>query len=129
MCELFAASSDQPILIRYELRAFARRGGGRFRNRDGWGIMFAQHHDAYLFKEPAAATESPLERLVAKHAPPARLVMAHVRLATAGGALLANTPPFRLENFGRVLHFAHNGNLPGLKTRFAASDAAVDCVG
>ena len=43
MCELFAVSSDQPIHIRYELRAFARRGGGRFRNRDGWGIMFAQH--------------------------------------------------------------------------------------
>ena len=42
MCELFAVSSDQPIRIRYELRAFARRGGGRFRNRDGWGIMFAQ---------------------------------------------------------------------------------------
>jgi len=129
MCELFAASSDQPIHIRYELRAFARRGGGRFRNRDGWGIMFAQRRDAYLFKEPAAASESPLERLVANHAPPARLIMAHVRLATAGGALLANTHPFRRESFGRVLHFAHNGNLPGLKTRCGASAVALNCVG
>jgi glutamine amidotransferase len=129
MCELFAVSSDQPIRIHYELRAFARRGGGRFRNRDGWGIMFAQHRDAYLFKEPAAASESPLERLVAKHTPPARLVVAHVRLATAGGALLANTHPFRRTHFGRVLHFAHNGSLPPLKTRFAASEAAANCVG
>ena len=92
MCELFAVSSDQPIRIRYELRAFARRGGGKFRNRDGWGIMFAQHRDAYLFKEPAAASESPLERLVATHAPPARLVIAHVRLATAGGADVLDIP-------------------------------------
>jgi glutamine amidotransferase len=129
MCELFAVSSDQPIRIRYELRAFARRGGGRFRNRDGWGIMFAQHRDAYLFKEPAAASESPLERLVATHGPSARLVMAHVRLATAGAALLANTHPFRRTQFGRVLHFAHNGSLPQLRTRFAASEAAANCVG
>jgi glutamine amidotransferase len=127
VCELFAVSSDQPIRIRYELRAFAR--GGRFRNRDGWGVMFAQHRDAYLFKEPAAASESPLERLVATQAPPARLVVAHVRLATAGGALLANTHPFRRTHYGRVLHFAHNGSLPGLKTRFAASEAAANCIG
>ena len=129
MCELFAVSSDQPIRIHYELRAFARRGGGRFRNRDGWGIMFAQHRDAYLFKEPAAASESPLERLIATNAPPARLVIAHVRLATAGGAVLANTHPFRRTHFGRVLHFAHNGSLPDLRTHHAASEAAAHCVG
>ena len=124
MCELFAVSSDRPTVLRYQLRTFAKHGGGEFRNRDGWGIMFAQERDAFLFREPAAAKESALERLVAKHPPPARLVTAHIRLATAGGASLANTHPFRRTRSGRVLHFAHNGSLPNLKTRFAASEAA-----
>ena len=90
--------------------------------------MFAQERDAFLFREPAAATESALERLVAKHPPPARLVAAHIRLATAGDASLAHTHPFRRTRSGRVLHFAHNGSLPNLKTRFAASEAAA-CIG
>jgi len=129
MCELFAVSSDHPTVLRYQLRTFARHGGGEFRNRDGWGIVFAQERDAFLFREPAAASESALERLVAKHPPPARLVAAHIRLATAGGALLANTHPFRRTRSGRVLHFAHNGSLPNLKRRFAASEAAASCIG
>jgi predicted glutamine amidotransferase len=129
MCELFAVSSDRPVILRYDLRAFARHGGGEFRNRDGWGIVFAQEHDAYLFKEPAAASESPLERMVTAHAPPSRLVMAHIRLATAGGALLANTHPFRRTRYGRVLHFAHNGSLPGLNERYAKSGVAAHCIG
>jgi glutamine amidotransferase len=129
VCELFAVSTDQPINLRYELRAFAKHGGGEFRNKDGWGIMFAQEHDAYLFKEPAAADTSPLEKLVASHAPPSRLVMAHIRLATAGGALLANTHPFRRTRYGRVLHFAHNGSLPGLRQRYARAELAANCIG
>jgi glutamine amidotransferase len=129
MCELFAVSSDHPTVLRYQLRAFAKHGGGEFHNRDGWGIMFAQERDAFLFREPAAASESALERLVARHPPPARLVAAHIRLATAGGALLANTHPFHRSRNGRVLHFAHNGSLPHLKTRFAASKAAAGCIG
>ncbi|MGZ3271052.1 MAG: class II glutamine amidotransferase [Croceibacterium sp.] len=129
MCELFAVSSDRPTVLRYQLRTFAKHGGGEFRNRDGWGIMFAQERDAFLFREPAAATESALESLVAKHPPPARLVTAHIRLATAGGASLANTHPFRRTRSGRVMHFAHNGSLPNLKTRFAASEAAAACIG
>jgi predicted glutamine amidotransferase len=129
MCELFAISSDEPVTLRYQLREFAKHGGGEYRNRDGWGIMFAQDRDAYLFKEPAAASESALERLVAGHPPPSRLVMAHIRLATAGGASLANTHPFRRSRSGRVLHFAHNGSLPQLRTRYAASEAAEQCIG
>lgn len=129
MCELFAVSSDCPVVLRYDLRQFARHGGGEFRNRDGWGIVFAQEHDAYLFKEPAAASESALERMVTSHAPPSRLVMAHIRLATAGGALLANTHPFRRTRYGRVMNFAHNGSLPGLRTSFAKTETAANCIG
>ena len=129
MCELFAVSSNRPVSLRYELRAFARHGGNDYRNRDGWGIAFVQERDAYLFKEPAAASESPLERLVAQRAPPSRLVMAHVRFATAGAPQLANTHPFRRERNGRVLNFAHNGTLAELKARHAGTEVAAQCIG
>lgn len=129
MCELFAMSSDQPLRLRYALSEFATHGGESFANRDGWGIVFAQSCDAYLFKEPSAASGSPLEQMVASHAPPSRLVMAHVRRATAGEPSLCNTHPFRRTIDGQVRHFAHNGNLPALKDHYQGSASARHCIG
>ena len=45
------------------------------------------------------------------------------------GTCPAVCPLDRREQFGRVLHFAHNGSLPQLRTRCAASEAAANCVG
>lgn len=129
MCELFAVSSDQPVRLRYRLSEFATHGGKRFANRDGWGIVFTQDRDAYLFKEPSAAATSPLEQMIASHAPPSRLMVAHVRRATAGDTALCNTHPFRRTIDGQARHFAHNGNLPGLKDHYRDSAAAGSCVG
>lgn len=129
MCELFAMSSDQPIKLRYRLSEFATHGGQSFANRDGWGIVFTQARDAYLFKEPAAASASALEEMVASHAPPSKLVMAHVRKATAGNPKLCNTHPFRRTVAGQVCHFAHNGDMPALKQRHQDSTAARHCIG
>lgn len=129
MCELFALSGDEPMKLTYQLREFARHGGADYANRDGWGIMFAQDRDAYLFKEPAAASESPLERLVAEHAPPSRLIMAHIRLATSGEPSLWNTHPFRRTFHGRVRHFAHNGRLPGIERLAEGTDALTNRIG
>ena len=129
MCELFAMSSDRPAQLRYELSEFACHGGERFANRDGWGIAFAQSRDAYVFREPAAAYTSPLEKMVASHAPPSRLVMAHVRWASVGKRELCNTHPFSRVSRGQVHHFAHNGDLPELKERFRGTVAASECIG
>lgn len=129
MCELFAMSSDQPVRLRYRLSEFATHGGGCFANGDGWGVVFTQARDAYLFKEPSAACDSPLEQMVARDAPPSRLVMAHVRRATAGEPSLCNTHPFRRTIAGQVRHFAHNGNFPALKDHYQDSEAAENCVG
>lgn len=129
MCELFAMSSDQPVCLRYRLSEFATHGGERFANGDGWGVVFTQERDAYLFKEPSAACDSPLEQMVASHAPSSRLVMAHVRRATAGDPSLCNTHPFRRTIDRQVRHFAHNGNLPALKEQFPDSWAAENCIG
>lgn len=129
MCELFAMSSDQPVRLRYRLSEFATHGGGCFANGDGWGVVFTQPRDAYLFKEPSAASDSPLEQLVAGDAPRSRLVMAHVRRATAGEPSLCNTHPFRRTVNGQARHFAHNGNFPALKDHYRGSEVAENCIG
>lgn len=111
MCELFAMSASAPIRARYDLDSFAREGGERHRNRDGWGIVFAEGRDAHYFREPAPAASSPLDRFVREHAAPHHTVLAHVRRASVGGRTLANTHPFRRVRGGRPHHFAHNGTL------------------
>jgi len=129
VCELFAMSSDQPARLSYELSEFATHGGQRYANRDGWGIVFTQERDAYVFREPGAASASPLEKLVAGHTVPTRLAIAHVRRATAGHPALRNTHPFSRVVDGKACHFAHNGDLPGLKEAFAGSAAEENCIG
>lgn len=129
MCELFAMSSDKPARLHYELSEFATHGGQDFSNRDGWGIVFTQPRDGYLFEEPAAASTSPLEKMVANHAPPSTLVLAHVRRASIGDPALWNTHPFRRIVNGQACHFAHNGDLPELKVRYQGSATAKNCVG
>lgn len=129
MCELFAVSSDQPVKLRYALSEFATHGGDSFANRDGWGIVFTQPRDAFMFKEPAAASASALEQMVASHAPPSQLVVAHVRRASVGNAALCNTHPFRRVINGQTRHFAHNGDLPALKDRYQKTIAAKNCIG
>ena len=129
MCELFAMSSDHPIRLVYELRQFAPHGGVQYHNRDGWGIVFAQQRDAYLFKEPAEGVTSALERLIVSDPPLSRMVMAHVRRATAGQPALCNTHPFRRAVNGEVRSFAHNGDLPQLRAAHAGTEALRNCVG
>lgn len=113
MCELFAMSSRSEARLQYSLGKFATHGGDCYSNRDGWGIVFYEGRDAQLFKEPSAASSSNLAKMVSDKAYPAKLVMAHVRLATAGDSSLANTHPFRRVHGGRSYHFAHNGDLEG----------------
>ena len=129
MCELFAMSSDRPARLSYELSEFATHGGQRYANRDGWGIVFTEERDGYVFREPGAASASPLEKLVAGHAVPTRLAIAHVRRASAGQPALRNTHPFSRVVDGKACHFAHNGDLPGLREAFAGTAAEAGCVG
>ena len=129
MCELFAMSSDQPARLSYELSQFATHGGQRYANRDGWGIVFTEPRDGYVFREPGAASESALEKLVAGHAVPTRLAIAHVRRASAGQPALRNTHPFSRVVDGKACHFAHNGDLPGLRESFVDTAAEQRCLG
>ncbi|MBD3728303.1 MAG: class II glutamine amidotransferase [Sphingomonadales bacterium] len=116
MCELFAVSAARPSVLHYELNRFAREGGERHRNRDGWGIAFAEERDSHLFREAEPAADSELAKMVMARAIPSRTVLAHVRRASRGARLIANTHPFTRVREGRAQHFAHNGTLHGIES-------------
>lgn len=111
MCELFAMTSARPTVVEYTLDLFAAEGGEKHRNRDGWGIVFAEDRDAHVYREAEPAADSALARMVIKRDIPTRHLMAHVRRASKGSLELANTHPFTRVMNGGTHHFAHNGTL------------------
>lgn len=114
MCELFAMSSSHPATVTYSMREFARHGGLTADHADGWGIAYFEDHDARIFRDTDAATESPLLRLVSALGVRSDTVVSHIRRATQGEIALRNTQPFTRELGGRVHLFAHNGDVHGI---------------
>ncbi|AKM09084.1 class II glutamine amidotransferase [Croceicoccus naphthovorans] len=114
MCELFAMNSAGVAKVTADLDAFAREGGERNLNRDGWGIVFAEQRDAHVFREAAPAANSALAKMVFEREFASSDLIAHVRRASQGNPLLANTHPFTRVRGGMALHFAHNGDLDGI---------------
>ncbi len=114
MCELLALSMSRPTRLTFSLHTLAARGAADGGTHDGWGVAFYQERDVALFREPGAAGESALVRLLESEGPLTQLAISHIRHATRGGISLANTQPFVRELDGRMHVFAHNGNLPGI---------------
>lgn len=114
MCELLAMSSRQATRLTFSLEALAARSGAAGSTRDGWGAAFYQGRDAALFREPVAASDSPLVRFLEAQGPSTTLAISHIRRATHGAVTLANTQPFVRELAGRSHVFAHNGLLPDI---------------
>ena len=121
MCELLAMSTLQAAHLTFSLEALASHSGISCSNRDGWGAAFYQGHDVALFREPVAASESPLVRLLTQEGPATTLAISHIRRATLGVVSLANTQPFVRELAGRMHTFAHNGHLPGMNSALRRS--------
>ena len=127
MCELFAMTSARPTVVEYTLDLFAREGGERHRNRDGWGIVFAEDRDAHVYREAEPASGSALAQMIIARDIPTRHLMAHVRRASHGAPHIANTHPFTRVDAGRAHQFAHNGTLHGVDS--LAPGLRADCVG
>jgi len=109
-------SSLYPTSVGFSLEALARRGGRDGPHKDGWGIAYFEGHDAFLLRESSPAAESGLVHFMERNGPPSKLVLSHIRLATQGEPALRNTQPFQRELGGRAHVFAHNGNLPGIRS-------------
>jgi glutamine amidotransferase len=121
VCELLAMSARFPTNLHRSMGELARHGGETGPHRDGWGIGFVQDRDAFVLREPAAASRSPWLAFLQDHDLRSEIAIAHVRRATQGAVLLRNSQPFARELGGRVHLFAHNGMLPGIEhdARFA----------
>ena len=121
MCELLAISARFPTTAHLSMTELARHGGDTGPHRDGWGVAFVQQGDAFVLREPEAASQSHWLAFLQGHALRSEIVLAHIRRATQGERLLRNSQPFARELGGRVHLFAHNGMLPEIETdaRFA----------
>jgi glutamine amidotransferase len=115
MCELLAMSARFPTTIHLSMEELARHGGATGPHRDGWGVGFVQDGDAFLLREPEAASRSQWLTFLQDHDLRSEIVLAHIRRATQGARLLRNSQPFGRELGGRIHLFAHNGMLPGIE--------------
>lgn len=108
-------SSRRSTQLTFSLQTLAAHSAGASTTRDGWGVAFYEGRDAALFREPAAASDSPLVRFLQSNGPSTTLAISHIRHATRGAVDLSNTQPFVRELAGRAHVFAHNGNLLGIE--------------
>lgn len=113
-------SAQHATSLRSSLAELALHGGATGPHRDGWGVAYMEDGDAFVIREPTAASASELLAHVQHRDPQSTLVLAHIRRATQGDPLLRNTQPFARELAGRVHLFAHNGMLPGIEHTLGA---------
>jgi len=129
MCELLGIAAAAPVSARFSLRRLARRGRSAGEPIDGWGVVLHDDGDVRCYREPEPAGKSAWLRFVERHQPPARILISHIRLATAGTVSLRNTHPFVRELGGRMHSFAHNGWLPGVETLASSGETRFRPVG
>ncbi len=114
MCELLAMSSRHAARLTFSLEALSSHSAAPGVSRDGWGVAYYQGTDVALFREPSAASDSPLVRHLESQGPKTTLAISHIRHATQGAVSLANTQPIVREFAGAMHVFAHNGDLAGI---------------
>lgn len=117
MCELFSLSGRQPTVATITLQRFAARGGLDHRLIDGWGLALFDERDLRLYREPEPARDSAWLEYVQSRRIASHILISHIRHATRGAVMLANTQPFVREIAGRMHCFAHNGRLPSIELR------------
>ncbi len=110
MCELLGVSSLHPLTLEISFQKLIKRADQG--NPDGWGAVFYEKNDAYVFREPRPASDSRLADLLGQCGVKSQLIISHIRRATTGAIELRNTHPFTREIQGRLHSFAFNGNLP-----------------
>jgi predicted glutamine amidotransferase len=124
MCELLGIASPAPVNARFSLERLASHARQPGEPIDGWGVALFDGPDLRLYREPEPAGKSAFLHFLEEHQPPARLIISHIRLATAGSVALRNTHPFVRELGGRMQAFAHNGRLDGITAEPLAEDGA-----
>lgn len=110
-------SANVPTDIVFSFTGFRMRGGKRGPHKDGWGISFYEGRGLRIFRDPSPSAESRMAKFVRDYPIKSKNVIAHIRRASAGKAVLENTHPFVRELWGREWAFAHNGRIPRVRKR------------
>jgi predicted glutamine amidotransferase len=123
MCRLFALRSDSPRPAFGPLWSAPNALAEQSREHaDGWGVAHLHRgREMRVFREASPAHGSEAFRSHARVLS-SELVLAHIRKASIGGNLLANTHPF--EHAGWL--FAHNGTVRGFDSRRAQLERRTD---
>ncbi|MDP8023683.1 MAG: class II glutamine amidotransferase [Nitrososphaeria archaeon] len=114
LCELFGLSSNIKVSATELLKEFLNRGN---KHPHGWGISWHLEGGlAGLVKEPISAPESKIARIFAENIE-SELIIAHIRKMSKGSYLsYNNTHPFVKTFRKKDLIFAHNGDIPEIKS-------------
>lgn len=125
MCRLYGFHANEPtkvectlVLAQNSLLTQSRGDREHAEHADGWGIAYYENGEPTVERREIAAFEDARFSETAERVF-ARTVIAHVRQATVGGRLLANTHPYAHEGWA----FAHNGTVAGfavMEERLAA---------
>jgi glutamine amidotransferase len=111
MCELLGMSFNLPVRPKVSFRGFRHRGET---NPDGWGIAFYPDKSTQVIKEPIRAKSSSLSDFLKDYQEVrSKVIVGHVRRASAGNLSHRNTHPFCRELNGKEYILAHNGTLRG----------------
>ncbi|QUY41496.1 class II glutamine amidotransferase [Acaryochloris marina] len=116
MCQLLGMNCNGPTDICFSFEGFCARGGKTDDHKDGWGIAFFEGAACRIFLDDKPSATSAIAKLIREYPIKSTNVVAHIRKATIGPVGLENCHPFTRELWGRHWVFAHNGDLPTLKS-------------
>lgn len=111
MCDLFGMSSNAEDRAWRSLAVLADEHSGK--NPDGWGIAYYQNGRAKVEKAAERADTSRSFSPIIEKAK-SKVIIAHIRHATAGSICNENCHPFKKDLLNRDWVFAHNGTLEKL---------------
>lgn len=111
MCQLLGMNCATPTDITFSFTGFAARGGQTDHHADGFGVGFFERKACRVFIDYHPCCQSPVADLIKRYPIKSKNVIAHIRKATQGAAVLENCHPFTRELWGRHWMFAHNGDL------------------
>lgn len=109
MCELFGASSQEPVPVNGLLREFFSHST---EHPDGWGMAVFYENAVSMEKEPLSACRSAYLKERLRHTPAVRNMIAHIRKASIGELCYENCHPFvQRDHSDRAWTLAHNGTI------------------
>ena len=109
MCELYAVSSQEPVVLNDTLKLFYQHS---VRHPHGWGLAHWESAQAIIYGEQRSALDSEFLKRLLEQPIFSKVALAHIRFATVGAIGFENCHPFtRIDSYGREWTLIHNGTI------------------